>query len=413
MPAEIASSREKQRDAGGTPAKSEEKDIPTTASRWHRLLEHQALVEESWRLFYVAATRAREKLFLCGNISIGKESASADAPTAAPKDSWLGPVRQRLEESGTAGTLRVLSRQDEETLKASGKIPEAVPSPAPAEPLPLPSPDPFLGRLGASAYALLRYCPRAYRRSYRQGIPLIWDKKDDGPGGSLLGTLAHEILRGWNFSQEDLESWLPEDDGAREQVARRLSPDLRLPLGRAEDRRALASWLRAFSQSTEGSSLRNRPLRKEVSFRLPWRLQKEGPTVDLVGALDLFWEDDDGLHVRDYKTAPPESIPDDLYRHQLLFYGVVARHCRPGRPVDLALYHLRAFAGEGGDPVTPVTPAPSLETWEAWDDGQRENAWRQVEEELWQAARQAAQGPWPPRPEGCHRCPWKSSCAPE
>lgn len=409
MPAEIASSRGKQRDTGETSAKSEERDTPTTASRWHRLLERQALVEENWRLFYVATTRAREKLFLCGNISMDKDDAAA----AAPKDSWLGPVRQRLGEDGTAVTCRILSRQDEEILKSPGKNPETAPSPAPADALPLPSPDPFLGRLGASAYALLRYCPRAYRRSYRQGITLIWDKKDDGPGGSLLGTLAHEVLRGWNFAEEELESWLPEDDEAREQVARRLPPDLRLPLGRAEDRRALASWLRALCRSAEGARLRGRTLRKEVVFRLPLGPRGGGPTVDLVGALDLLWEDDKGLHVRDYKTAPPESIPDDLYRHQLLFYGVVARHCRPGRPVDLALYHLRAFAGEGGDPVTAVTPAPSPEAWEAWDDGEWEAAWCQVEEELWQAARQAAQGPWPPRPEGCHRCPWKSSCAPE
>ena len=382
---------------------AEEKPPTSVNSRWHRLLEAQDLEEEGWRLFYVASTRAREKLFLCGNVSVNKN----EEITAPPEHVWLGPVYRHY---GGSEALRILSRQDEKAPEVRQTPPER--PKAPENALPLPRGEAALGRLGASAYALLRYCPRGYRRSYRQGIPLVWDKKDDGPGGNLLGSLAHEVLRGWRFPGGDLEAWLPEDEGERERVARRLPPDLRIPLGSAPDRRALRTWLQAFGQSAEAQRLGTKELRKEVVFRLPLDSQGSEQTLDLRGSLDLFWEDEDGLHVRDYKTTPQGGVPDEIYRHQLLFYGVVVRRCHPGRPVDLALYHLRAFAGEPGEPVTPVTPG-SPEEWNSWDDIQREEAWCREEEAILAAARHAAQGPWPLRPEGCHRCPWKNSCAPE
>ena len=56
-----------------------------------------------------------------------------------------------------------------------------------------------LGRISASAYALLSWCPAAYRMIYRQGRDADWIIKGGG-GGADFGVMAHWLLARYHRS---------------------------------------------------------------------------------------------------------------------------------------------------------------------------------------------------------------------
>jgi ATP-dependent exoDNAse (exonuclease V) beta subunit len=145
-------------------------------------------------LLYVAATRARDKLIVCGLLKISGSSGEEVPPSGK---SFLGMIREA--EKGDDGWIRccllriklphlllmVFGDADE---TARMLLPKTV---SPAK----------LARLSASAYAMWSWCPAAYRIAYRQGRAMQWTARSgEGSGGSEFGSLAHWVLSKWDFS---------------------------------------------------------------------------------------------------------------------------------------------------------------------------------------------------------------------
>ncbi|MDR2175982.1 MAG: UvrD-helicase domain-containing protein [Synergistaceae bacterium] len=388
-----------------------ESEAKPLSLKWERALEEQGELEESARLFYVAATRAQDALIFCGVVSA---RGAAPGPSMGMMEAGEGALPLVGDEGDE---VIVLSESDEDA------APEGPPPPPPpvSPPLPLSLP-PTIGRadspaftipitgpgatpLGATSFALFEWCPFAWRRRHRQGLDLRWEVPDaldeeEGAGGPEVGTLAHWILARWDMREETLGEWLDED-GPR--AARLLPAALRGVWKDAKNRDALRGWLAAFSLSEEGrvlaGALKNGVLCREGAFCVTLG------GVRLVGATDVLWRDGGLWHVRDYKITLSDSAPAELYRAQLAFYALTtkllaergdparAEHSERFEGVDVGLIFLR----EGG-------LLGDTRRFRAEDD------WPAMQEQVLSAARAAAQGPWLPRRDRCRRCPWRARC---
>ena len=116
----------------------------------------------------------------------------------------------------------------------------------------------------------------------------------------------------------------------------------------------------------------------------------------LIGATDLFWRDVDGLHLRDWKSAPEETAPSFYYEKQLEFYACALNRCLAanggaGTPIDSALIYLRSDG------------TSEVRRYDAED-------FAKIEEEIENAAIRAVSGDFCGITERCARCPWRADC---
>ena len=403
-----------------------EDEVKAHSLKWERALEAQSELEESTRLFYVAATRAQDSLILCGMINEGSGGVRT-----VRNDSWLswtlnwlaeeqgcdwhdleGPPLVYAESQEAPKKAAVsLFGEDEPKDPANGlasawahELPHEFETSMPLS-MPLPAADDVvLSGFSATSFALFEWCPFAWRRRHRQGLDLRWEIPDaDSVGGSELGSVAHWVLSRWDMREETLPNWLDNTT-----VELRLSATLRKTWRNAKNRKALREWLTDFSRSDEGRSLANAvqkgALRRENPFCMTIDATdtvsppSSRSTLRLVGATDVVWREDGFWHVRDYKITLSDNAPAELYRAQLAFYALVVkllaeRLSLPFEGVDVGLIFLRE-GGRLGD--TKNFP--------------RDGDWTTIWNPIVAAARTAAQGPWVPRREHCRRCPWRLKC---
>lgn len=397
------------------------------AKRLAKALEEQEEREEQARLFYVAATRARDALVLCGVAK--RKERNGEENLFPPEHSWLAWTQGALEDLERHPAVRLL--EVEETFAAKDDFSEStleagVPGIAGAGEAPEPEGRDLvvhlasrearprsLERLSATSFALWEYCPRAWRRQYRQGRDLEWERlreEGESEGGADLGSLAHELLKGWDFRPDSLDRLLPASpDAARQLLAKRLPPALRGVLKNRSALTHLRSWLSSFAATEEGRRLAGLAAEESVPLFREWPFHISLETLVLEGAIDLFWIDGEGLHLRDYKTGPRGSAPETLHEDQLRFYAVAAlRRIGEGcasfgetprtasqtlpLPADLRILYLR-----------PPLQSVSV-TFPETAQGLRE-----LEQRILHAGENAANGPWP-RGRGCARCPWRQTC---
>ncbi len=379
---------------------AEREEIKPYSLRWERALSAQSELEESTRLFYVAATRAQDALLLCGIVSENK-----DGEQNVKDDSWLSWTLSWLAEEHQCGwqDLQGPPITFVEEITNVTKIAEAAPqlSPTPCRPLALPVRDEtLLSSFSATSFALFEWCPFAWRRRHRQGLDLRWETPDDGdtPGGSDMGSLAHWILARWDMATDTLTQWLDDDN-----VALRLPTTLRDTWRDAKNKQALRSWLSAFSLSDEGRIIANaactKTLRRESAFCAAIG------DLRLVGATDVLWQGNEDVtqdgywHVRDYKITLSDNAPAELYRAQLAFYALVVKlltekQSLSFKGVDVGLVFLREGGRLGDTRQFPL----------GCD-------WPTMQSQVYEAARTAAQGPWVPKREHCRFCPWRTGCS--
>lgn len=358
-------------------------DVPPTivTSPLHAFLEKQEEIEERQRLFYVAVTRAQERVLLCGLAKEG-EDGSVVAPGSMLE--WF--LESTLCDAQKVRYIAVTG--EEEKRRHAEKITEKNKIKTLALPVMKDSP---LSRLSASAYALLRWCPRAYRLRYRQGRELIWELPDgDGIGGADLGSLAHYILERWDFDPQTLNYWLPKDlDQEALEAKKRILPSfLRAEYHNNRSREALREWLLAFAAGDTARELRQQLEKRTLKRERPFRARC-GESI-FIGSIDLCWEAD-GLHIRDWKITPEQSAPQELYESQLLFYGGACHIMMPGKVRDIGLLYLR-----------PNSTGPSLVHIAGID-------WGAVVRDMHDAAQEAT-GELAPNRAHCSRCPWRNSC---
>jgi ATP-dependent exoDNAse (exonuclease V) beta subunit len=257
-------------------------------------LEYAALGEERQRaeaaeerrIFYVAMTRAKERLLLSGAAKVGAENGGSSAPIA-----WIAPA---LESSGVEPTIL----RAEELLERTGSIAAVHAFEAPEEPQvgpPAPPPPPTLSYSALAAYERCGY--RFYLERVLGLDPVAG--RVTGAGALERGILAHEIL-------ERLDLRAP-----------------RVPDGVPED---VATLVEGFI----GSELFRRlqaaaGVRREEGFAF---LLGGGALV--AGAMDLVARERDGnMLVVDYKTdrldgSDPAEAVAHAYRSQQLVYALAA-----------------------------------------------------------------------------------------
>jgi ATP-dependent exoDNAse (exonuclease V) beta subunit len=352
----------------------------TLGKKLHRLLDESENLEEQERLLYVACTRARDTLVLCG---VCKDVKEEPVP---PKHSWLETVLSKKEESGIPVTFVTPEKTGSGSRKA-GPGKEIATGPV----IYLPTGDSrSLERLSATAFSLFRFCPFAWRMRYRQGLDLKWESPmEESHGGAEAGSLAHWILARWDLEPGSLETWLPKNDGKARRRIPLLPPELR-PVARDRSQvDMIRRWLENFALSPMARTMKEADsLKREVLFRI--RLE-EGPVI--IGAIDALYEEGNAYHLLDYKVTASGGAPDFLYEAQLAFYAVAAWTASGVIPSGTALYNLPE-----GKAHPFVLDELRLE---------------QTREEIRQTARDAARGPFEPARRNCPVCPWKESCPAE
>ncbi len=343
----------------------------------HHLIEEREGSEEWKRLFYVACTRAQDALLLCG-IWPKKGGGPKEGTWLHHIFNWLDSKGEKLEDYAS------LDSSDDEGALAE-RAEKKAPSPERSAALALPRQrGGALKVLSATAFSTLRYCPKAFRLKYRQGLPLTWElpSEEGALGGPELGSLAHWILARWDFAPESLDrSFLEKGEHVES-----LPPALKAPFSEEASRRQLREWLSGLAEGELGQLLRQKLgmglLRREVPFRT-----RVGETA-LVGIVDVLWEEEGRIHIWDYKITSLENAPMELYAEQMRFYGLAWHLLHPNRAVKLGLCFLR----EG-----------KTEPLECVD-------FEEIEEAVRESACAGANGPFPPAHARCGSCPWRNFC---
>jgi ATP-dependent exoDNAse (exonuclease V) beta subunit len=360
--------------------------VPTTSDDppsafLSRLLDRQEQQEEWQRLFYVAATRARDALILCGTLKCkeGKEPVP-------PEGSWLSMIWNNHDID-----IPLLQDHIEGYRESSGKGSSV---PVQARSVPIPSRDGMhLSRFSATSYSLFRFCPFAWRMRHRQGRNLKWELPGgDGYGGADLGSLAHWILRKWDFREDSLDELLPSEMDLQKKAGSGI-PSFLLPLWERENERTtLRKWLLQLADSSAGIELRSLLEKGILSREIPFRVKMDQGPI-LTGTMDLMWRDRNTVYIRDYKITAMEKAPEELYTDQLRFYGLATLNALEDRELqlDMRLIHLR----EGIQTGKICLPEDGLES---------------VKKDILSAACKAAQGPFEPQTAKCGTCPFRKDC---
>jgi len=362
-----------------------EKEQKLLSKDIHSIFEAQELLEEQERLLYVACTRAKDSLILCGICHLDQ-----DNKLKPKKNSWLELISPNLEDLGDESSLTILSPPEEKTQnKTYGDSGKDKPSPGPTiilgkEPV---SEGLFLEHITASIYSLYNFCPHAYRMKYRQGLDIPWESAtDDGRGGSDVGSLAHWLLKEWDYTEESLNFLLPENPKQLEEQSKIIPPYLRAPYRDSSTVKEIKKWLYKLLDSPLASKVKAaRKVMKELPFQVGI-----GNKTQMTGYMDLVLEENGAFSIIDYKISAPEEGSRALYRDQLIFYGVALWKITAEAPSLLGIYHLP-------EAVMEEVPLNSLN-------------FEEEEGKIAEVASLAAHGPFKPERSNCKICPWRGSC---
>ncbi len=374
----------------------EKKEVLTVAGMWHEERETMALLEEDKRFWYVASTRARDKLIICG---LTKTDSSSGEELPPAKESFLSMISSSRE-AGDKWTLcseEEISPSYKNIKRACGGstgpvymlYPKIV---SPAK----------LARLSASAYAMLSWCPTAYRLAYRQGRTMQWTLRGgEGAGGSEFGSLAHWVLSKWDFSNDTLSDWLPggENESEYERVLKNVPYEVREEFRSALSRKQIREILYNYAMSEEGkmlSALLSQKGESKLWRETPFRVLDDG--LLMVGSTDIFWEETDRICLRDWKTTTEEIAPGEYYEEQLKFYAYAMYIFRKGKRlpekmIEIGINYLRS-------------PSEKKKIIEMSDE-----ALESTGERVHGAAVSALLDIFETRYEYCSRCPWRYICS--
>jgi ATP-dependent helicase/nuclease subunit A len=291
-----------------------------------RAAEKESEREETQRLYYVAMTRAIDRLVLAGSLDPARKDT-----TATPLGWVIDRIGAALDAAGPieldCGGASVVLRVDraapedaapppvpEEQLELFG-APELVTAPAAFELPPLPPlPEPPAHRIRRLSYSALALYERCSYRFYVERI--VGLKPADGRAGRDAGDglAATEI--------GDAVHALLEVSSSPDDVPERLRA--RYPEATDEDVERVALLVAAW----RGSALARRLAAAEgVKVEQPFAFEHDG--VLLQGRYDLMHVDGDRTLLVDYKTSrlegeSPERLVEDEYRLQRLVYALAA-----------------------------------------------------------------------------------------
>ena len=312
---------------------------PTTAYEEVRAASREEAEGERRRLYYVAMTRAVDRLIVAGSIDHGK---AADERTPMgwvlgrlelPRldDAADGPVE--LEREGARILLRV-DRFRPETPVAAGPEPvaepgqlvlfeangtEPVPPAAPTLPSLDPVPEPPLHRVRRLSYSALALFESCSYRYYAERIAGMRAGQASGTVPGHEGLAATEIGDSVHFLLEELDLGdpRPPDPAVMAQAVR-----ARYPAATDEEIERIAGLVRAYCESEVGARIATLD---GAAPERPFAFEHDG--VLLHGRLDVFHRQGSTAVVVDYKTnvleeASPEEVIERDYRLQRLVYAL-------------------------------------------------------------------------------------------
>ena len=302
--------------------------------------ERQKELEESYRLLYVAATRAKERLIFSA------------CPKSWPKEnneSWLNLIANYAAldeyptESGQPTTelgLRVFDAMpsacmiDEETVIADSHLQPSQEGIPLSQDLPMQK---FTG-VSLSLTALQSYltCPRHYYYRYIQRIPPLTIPLDEGPrqtDWAELGTLIHRVCELAKTSEAVKKIWadvLAQAD---------LDSDIALEYRKLSD-----PWLQRYSQSAlMGMIQKASRVWSEISFSFNYE------EFVLRGIIDKVISWGNQLTLIDYKSGWLHEATRKKYLLQMAIYALVIAKQERHYPDSLIVYSMRNGATDYTD----------------------------------------------------------------
>jgi len=315
--------------------------------------------DEEKRLFYVAATRAKDFLVLSGQPSFPKKPKPG---SAAPMD-WIkqafGISEENYHEDIPYGDRKV--RVFTQAVTPSRRIPheptwmETYPGILQGEPVPVPDHDAARALLERSALAPAPSRPvrfTATQLSAFTGKPSAGRKGTEGydltqpcgikepslpeldlhtAGGKNLGSLVHRMLQHWDLKESSLTALVDLELNR-----------IRLAPGETEELRAQSlELLRRFSATKTAEEIRKA---SEVSTEIPFVL-KLGSSCQVQGVIDKLYRNSHGrLTLIDYKTdrmtESEATLKAEEYRFQIEIYAL-AVHRLFNEDVEAALVFLQ------------------------------------------------------------------------
>ncbi|MCB2192393.1 MAG: UvrD-helicase domain-containing protein [Deltaproteobacteria bacterium] len=301
----------------GAPAK------PPLYTRLRQRSQARQEAEEA-RKFYVACTRAEERLVLLLS------------PGGTRNKGWDKWARDLVADDPAARTI------DAATLPLAGErepssVADAWPGSLPDEPTPdmqnealeiltrIHRPAARLSLVRESVSGLENYltCPRLYVLTQRMGLDTALIPREGKPNGGTgraveLGSLVHRLMEVTDFSQ---------GPAGLEAAFATLAPDPDLAP------QALSLAARLWDTELPGKLAAASELGRELPFCLYLPEQDGGPALEIIGEIDLAARLTSGWLVADYKvTAKADPTP---YRNQM------------------ALYALALHKGDGGNGPAP------------------------------------------------------------
>ena len=309
-------------------------------------LDYKALGEERLatesreerRLFYVAMTRARERLILSGAAKLDAWPALENGGGGGPI-AWIGPAVEPLD-----GVAVTFVRPEDLVPVPAAPAPVAPPTPAPAPaPLEITSAPPAATAppVRALSYSSLAEYERCGYRFYaervlrlpplpaRAGEASAGDAPAGHPAGALSaldrGTLVHALLERLDFRRPARPS-----EAMIAEAARRSG----LPAAPAGDAAAqVAELVERFADGEMCRRLaRATAVRREARFRFLLGDDRAAATAGVLigGVFDVIAREPGGRTlVVDYKTdrldgADPQALADRAYGTQRLVYALAA-----------------------------------------------------------------------------------------
>jgi len=314
---------------------------------WKRLKEEQARKEkeERKRLLYVAMTRAREKLFLCGIVDNEKNIADKSFYELA---SWMDWLNLSESETGTLDRLApvltdrgedggIIADWEQVWQRVSGK--EGLDAEASSNELivrerlkPRPLVRSRAVDLPVSAFALFKASSEAYGRVYEAGVPEAWEDsparqemaQDVQADAADFGTAMHALFERLNFKnpKDRVEELLEDCFGGLPPACRPEAENL----------------LNLFTQTELFKRLQRA---QRIERELPFVLRERHGMIQ--GVIDVLFEDDQGWHVLDYKTAlgDESKVISRGYQYQIEIYAAACRQLMGKSPQSGILYFLK------------------------------------------------------------------------